>query len=432
VSTSTPTTNANDYVFAYFAGGDSDDNFTVGPGYGDTQTSNSSTGDSGFSEGAVTTATGVQTATATSNPADYFSNVVVALVGQTQVATPTFSPAAGSYSSVQSVTISSTTSGATIYYTTDGTTPTTSSTLYSGPVSVSTNETLEALAVQTGSSNSAVGSAAYVINGPAANPAFSPVGGSYSAVQTVTISDATPGASIYYTTDGVTTPTTNSTLYSGAISVGSTETIQAIAVAPNYTSSTIASATYTINLVTPGFTVAGTPVTVTAGATSGNTSTITLTSTGGFSGSVALTAVISPAGTADAPTLSFGSTTPVSLTSAAPGTATLTISTVAQTAPCTAANHMAPGIPWYAEGGAALACALLLGIPSRRRGWRTMLGMVVLLAVFAGGMLACGGSSSKTCPTPTTSGTTTGSYTITITGTSGTTTASSTVALNVQ
>jgi hypothetical protein len=129
----------------------------------------------------------------------------------------------------------------------------------------------------------------------------------------------------------------------------------------------------------------------------------------------------------DPPTLSFGSTTPVNLTSAAPGTATLTISTLGQTSSCTAANHMEPGIPWYAGGGAALACVLLFGIPSRRRGWRTMLGMVVLLAVFAGGMLACGGSSPKVCPT-----TTTGIYTITITGTSGTTTASSTVTLNVQ
>ena len=51
-------------------------------------------------------------------------------------ATPTFSPAAGSYASAQSVTISTATGGATIYYTLDGSTPTTSSAVYSGAITV--------------------------------------------------------------------------------------------------------------------------------------------------------------------------------------------------------------------------------------------------------------------------------------------------------
>jgi hypothetical protein len=84
------------------------------------------------------------------------------------VATPTFLPAGGSYTSSQSVTISTTTSGATIYYTTNGNTPTTGSTVYVNPVSVSTTETLKALAVKSGSNNSAVGAASYVIGQPPA------------------------------------------------------------------------------------------------------------------------------------------------------------------------------------------------------------------------------------------------------------------------
>ena len=172
-------------------------------------------------------------------------------------ATPTFSPAAGTYTSAQTVTISDTTSGAAIYYTTNGTTPTTSSTKYSTPVSVSSTETIEAIAVASGYTNSAVASAAYTINIPqtAATPTFSPAGGSYNSAQSVTISDTTTGAAIYYTTNG-TTPTTSSTKYSAAISVGSSETIQAIAAASGYNNSAIASASYSITIpqaATPTF-----------------------------------------------------------------------------------------------------------------------------------------------------------------------------------
>src|SRR5208283_2376674 len=83
-----------------------------------------------------------------------------------QTATPTFNPAAGTYTSAQSVTISDTTSGATIYYTTDGTTPTTDSPVYSSPIPVNSTETIEAIAAASGFSNSAVASATYTINLP--------------------------------------------------------------------------------------------------------------------------------------------------------------------------------------------------------------------------------------------------------------------------
>jgi len=83
-----------------------------------------------------------------------------------------------------------------------------------------------------------------------ATPTFSPVAGSYTAAQKVTLSDATAGAKIYYTTNG-TTPTTASTLYSAAITVSTTQTIKAIAVVTGFTNSAVASATYTIGTVTP-------------------------------------------------------------------------------------------------------------------------------------------------------------------------------------
>ena len=78
-------------------------------------------------------------------------------------ATPTFDPAAGTYTSAQNVTISSTTEGATIYYTTNGEDPTTSSSVYSSAINVSTNTTIKAIAVKEGNYNSAVATATYQI-----------------------------------------------------------------------------------------------------------------------------------------------------------------------------------------------------------------------------------------------------------------------------
>jgi len=166
------------------------------------------------------------------------------------LAAPTFSIAPGTYSSAQTVSISDATSGATIYYTTNGTTPTTSSTVYSTPVSVSSTETLEAIAVDSGYTNSPVATGAYTIDPLLPAPTFSVAAGSYTSVQTVSISDATSGTTIYYTTNG-TTPTTSSTKYSGAISVSATETLEAIAVESGYTNSPVATAAYTIDPVLP-------------------------------------------------------------------------------------------------------------------------------------------------------------------------------------
>lgn len=84
-----------------------------------------------------------------------------------QVATPTFTPAAGTYTSAQSVTITCATAGATIKYTTDGSTPTTASATYTGAINVAATTTIKAMATKSGMTNSAVVTAAYTIN---ANP----------------------------------------------------------------------------------------------------------------------------------------------------------------------------------------------------------------------------------------------------------------------
>ncbi len=170
-------------------------------------------------------------------------------------ATPTFTPAAGSYASAQSVTLADTTAGATIYYTTDGSTPTTTSAVYSGAIPVSANgtTTIKAIATASGYTASSVASATYVLALPAATPTFSPAAGSYTSAQNVSLSDATTGATIYYTIDG-STPTTSSTVYSTPISLNAsgTTTVKAIAVATGYSASAIASATYAITIASTG------------------------------------------------------------------------------------------------------------------------------------------------------------------------------------
>jgi hypothetical protein len=84
-----------------------------------------------------------------------------------------------------------------------------------------------------------------------ATPAFSPAPGTYTSAQSVTLSDATAGATIYYTTNGA-APSTSSARYSGAISVGASEVIEAVAVVPGLTNSGLARADYTITKPSSG------------------------------------------------------------------------------------------------------------------------------------------------------------------------------------
>ncbi len=153
----------------------------------------SSNGSSWTSAGTFTKEAGAKTVTLTSPTANLYYQIEVVCTGaskngciqlsqvdfyaeesgddpgtpQTTVcATPTFSPETGVFTSAQSVTISCATENSTIYYTTDGSDPTTSSSVYSSAISVSGTTTIKAIAVASGMTNSSVASAAYTILTP--------------------------------------------------------------------------------------------------------------------------------------------------------------------------------------------------------------------------------------------------------------------------
>jgi len=175
-------------------------------------------------------------------------STLIAQAPQNQGQTPTFNPAAGTYSPGQTVTITCATSGATIYYTTNGNEPTTSSTVYSAPLTLQTGTTtVKAKAFKTDMTASQTASATYTISSSkVATPTFNPAGGPCTSPINVTIACATAGASIFYTT-GSGDPTTP---YTGAITISTTTTIKAKATKSGMQDSDIATATYTFG-VTP-------------------------------------------------------------------------------------------------------------------------------------------------------------------------------------
>ena len=166
-----------------------------------------------------------------------------------KVAFPVLSPATGTYSTAQSVTVTDATPGATIHYTTNGNEPTETDPVVAsgGTVSVSQSLTLKAKAWKSGSAPSDTASEAYTLK--AVTPVASPAGGSYSATQNVTLSTTTSGATIRYTTDG-SEPSGASTAYVSPVYVAATLTLKAKAFKSGWTDSDTRTDVYTLTLGT--------------------------------------------------------------------------------------------------------------------------------------------------------------------------------------
>ena len=166
---------------------------------------------------------------------------------------PTFDPVSGTeFYGSQTVTITSATNGATIYYTLDGSTPTTSSSRVAngGTVTISSSCTIKAIAVAQGYDNSSVAEATYT-KATVPMPTFSTNGGTFDIGTSVEVTiTAITGASIYYTLDG-TDPVASRTAYTGPITISETTTLKAIAV---YNGETSEVATAQFNFAAPGST----------------------------------------------------------------------------------------------------------------------------------------------------------------------------------
>ena len=240
----------------------------------------------------------------------------------------------------------------------------------------------------------------------AATPTFSPAAGTYSTSQSVTISDATSGATIYYTTNG-TTPTTSSSVYSGPITVSASVTLEAIAVETGYANSPAATAAYAI---TPGFSLSLSPNLLSLTTGQSAMSTVRITPINGLNQLVSFSCANLPAG------LSCAFSPSSVETSGTPVTATLTV-TATTSAP--ASQSMPSYIPITAAG--FLFCAI--GFHSRRR---LHLGLLVVgLALGLTAISACGGLQRPMNLTPAASN-------ITVTATSGTTQGTAALTVNVN
>ena len=177
------------------------------------------------------------------------------------VASPVFSLTDGYYTDAQSLTISCSTDGAVIFYTTDGTDPTSAvnATVYSGSISIDTKKTytIKAYATRTGCADSTVVIRSYTMTGRVPSVVFTPDSCSKDNPVTVSmsLSDTTfsnSGVIIRYTTDGSTpSRTANGTTYSSPLLVGSksSTTVKAIAYIPDWQVSSdtdVTEATYTV------------------------------------------------------------------------------------------------------------------------------------------------------------------------------------------
>jgi fibronectin type 3 domain-containing protein len=252
------------------------------------------------------------------------------------------------------------------------------------------------------------------------DPASSTIGSGNSLSVKVTVagSGATPTGSVTLSGGGYTS--TAQTLVSGSytftipsnsLNIGTDTLTASYGGDTNYTmgsgsaSVTVTASVFSLSASAPSAIAAGSPA----------TSTLTATTTTGYSGTISLACVLtsSPSGAANLPSCASGSSTITLNSGTTSGTATITVTSIAPGVAMAQPSTGGKGRGWMG-GGAFLAFLVFLGIPARRRAWRSMLCALGLIAAL-GAITACSGGITQ--PNQGSHGTTAGSYTFTVTGT---------------
>jgi len=234
--------------------------------------------------------------------------------------------------------------------------------------------------------------------GATAAPTFSPAGGTYATAQNVTLSSATGGAAIYYTTDGSTPSAASAPFAPGSpINVSASETILAIAIAPGDSASPVASAAYVINQLPPDFALSATPASLSLNVGQSATTTISVTPSNGFSQNVSFACSSQPAGASCA----FAP-----ITVAGSGSTTLTI-----TAPTSIAAVGWPAVPLLIS--TIQLAFFFVCVPCQRGRTRIQQWLFAVLIFAVACLSGCGGSGAGN------SSHSSKSYTITVQATSG-------------
>ena len=195
---------------------------------------------------------------------------------QFKAATPVISPLTGTHSAAFNATVSSSTPGATIRYTTNGAEPTEADPIVSGgTVAVGESLTLKARAFKPGLAESNTNVAVYTLVVQA--PSLSPGWGSYSTAQNVVVSCPIAGTTARYTTSGQDPTESDPTVACGsALPVDQTQTLKVRGWKSGWSPSSVTAHTYTMVVGTPALAPAGgaytsaqdvTVTTVTPGAT---------------------------------------------------------------------------------------------------------------------------------------------------------------------
>jgi|GEM_PF-2112237 len=169
----------------------------------------------------------------------------------------TMSPTGGTYRSAQTVTLTSNHPQASIYYTTDGSEPTSASSIYSLPIPLAgaanstVIQTLKFYAYNPGNlERTPTQTQIYIIDMLAPTTTASPKGSAYNTPQTVTLTSDDPNATIYYTLTGI-APTTASPKYTAPITIIANTTLMYFAVDPAGNRGVVKTDIYTVDTVAP-------------------------------------------------------------------------------------------------------------------------------------------------------------------------------------